>query len=421
VPSRAHLVVALVLLGGAAGLGVAALRPSAPPPAVAEPAASAPAKGPEHHHHVPPGRSLPPPVTTVAESIERRAAGPSADGALTTLTVTTPPFEITRRYKSMEGPYATIPVRVDGAALPAGGKAPKRELWWWKGARIEMLDEHGAPLDQEFMCHANVDVDLDAGASLGLRRSTPRLVTLTQGELAFSLPEGRGLPVASDETWSLMFQVLNHNRDGVFRVKQRLVLTFVRDADRAAPIAAVEPYAGSIWVPLEEAAGEPYADEAACPCCAPPAVGVEAASNVRRFVDDAGFTLAGHWVVPPGRHTWSYPLVGGLGRPRPDKRIFATWTHVHPFATEVRLLAHDAGSCGAKVVTTTTIDSLTDGRVGLATIRSLSSAEGIPVPAAGSFEIAVAYDNPTGRAQDSMTSLGVYASADDFTRPAWAR
>jgi hypothetical protein len=360
-------------------------------------------------------------VTKSAESIERGAGGRGADGMLTTLTVTTPPFEINRRYKSMEGPYAMIDVRVDGSGT-ADGKAAKRELWWWKGARIEMLDEHGTPLDQEFMCHANVDADPAARAlSLGVRRSTPRLLTLTQGELAFSLPEGRGLPVASDETWTIMFQVLNHNRDGVFHVKQRLVLTFVRDADRTAPIAAVVPYAGSIWVPLEEAAEEPQGQQGACHCCAPPVLGVEAASNVRRFVDETGVTLAGHWVVPPGRRTWSYNFMGGLGRPQPDRRIYATWTHVHPFATEVRLLAHDATSCDEKLVTTTTIESLTDGRVGLANIHSFSSKEGAPVPAAGSFELEVAYDNPTGRDQDSMTSLGVYVGADDFTRPAWAR
>jgi hypothetical protein len=426
VSPRLRVTLLLALLGAvAAGGGVLVRFGLKPTPVVvsAEPPRP-PSTFPEA------ATSLSPPASTAPERVERATADAKRadqnvigreDGVVTMLTITTPVFEINRRYRSMEGPHAEYALRVDtGSTTPLPAS---RELLWWKGARIEILDEAGKPLDQEFMCHLNIDVDPKARAgTLGTASTSRRILTLTQGEISFALAKGRGLPVASDETWSYMFQVLNHNRDGAFRVKQRLTLYFVRDVDAFAPIDPVDAYAASVWVPLDKPTDKTRAfDLETCHCCAPLGRGLEATNSLMggHLVDDAGRTLVGHWVVPPGKSTWSYPIRSYVTPNDQERSLYATWTHVHPFATEVRLVAHKPG-CAPKVVARSTVESLHDERIGLASIRSFASAEGETVPAGAALELAVDYDNTTGRAQDSMTSLGMHFGIEGWKRPAWA-
>ena len=421
--ARRRIALLLGLLAAIAGGGSALVRWLVKPPpfviAIKEPPKS---KGDFPSM----GHALSPPSSTAPERVARTSVDAQhadeavigrEDGMVTMVTITTPVFEITKRYRSMEGPHGDYAIRVD-----SGGPAPPRELWWWKGARIEILDEDGHPLSQEFMCHLNIDVDPRARRALVGLDGTKRILTLTQGELSFALPRGRGLPVASDETWSFMFQVLNHNRDGVFRVRQRLTLFFVRDADAFAPIDAVNAYAASVWVPLDKPTDDSKSfDLAQCHCCAPLGRALEAPNGVSgmQMVDDVGRTLVGHWVVPPGKSTWSYPIHGYVPKSDKPRALYATWTHVHPFATSVRLVAHKPG-CAPRTVATSTVESLRDGRIGLASIRSFGSVEGEAIPAGATLEVAVDYDNTTGRAQDSMTSLGLHVGADEWKRPDWA-
>jgi hypothetical protein len=358
------------------------------------------------------------------------------EGLVTTVTVTTPTFDIKRRYRSMEGPYADYVVRIDGAAtapqsdrdredaaIAGEGYASVRELWWWKGAKIEVLDADDHPIGQEFMCHLNIDVSSQFRQSVvGLTPFSSRLLTLTQGELSFALPKGLAVPAASDETWSLMFQVLNHNRDGEFHVRQRLTLYFVRDADLFTPIEPATWTAASIWVPVDKSSPDALAfDKATCHCCAPLTRGLEATNNVSggRSVDGAGRVIVGHWTVPPGTSTWSYPARLGTSFIQKNQKLHATWTHLHPFATEVRLSAHKPG-CAPEVVARTSIESLRDGRVGLVKVKSFASEQGADLPEGASYELAVDYDNTSGRPQDSMTSVGLFVTAESWKRPDWA-
>jgi hypothetical protein len=433
VTRRAWILVAALCVIGAVGALVLRVVLVPKPFAVVQ---TEPARRPVESHA--PGRTLRPPANHAPESVVRAVLGPKTtpvelpgarEGTVTTLTITTPVFEIDRPYRSMEGPHAEYDVRVDAGGKragpadggPAAGADPP-ELLWWKGARIEVLDEGGAPLGQEFMCHLNVNVDPKArGRLLGLEPGSARMLTLTQGELSFALPRGHAVPVSSTESWNFMFQVLNHNRQGRFRVKQRLTLYFVRDADLFAPIDPLTWFAGSLWVPLDRSNDDARTlDDKACHCCVPLGRGLEATNNVMagRLVDEAGRTLVGHWVVPPGTSTWAYPLTRHVPIPSKDLRLYATWTHVHPFAKEVRLVAHAPG-CAPRIVTRSAIES-EEAIVGLRAIHSLASSEGEVLPAGATFELAVDYDNTSGRAQDSMTSLGMFVGADDWKRPLWA-
>jgi hypothetical protein len=205
-------------------------------------------------------------------------------------------------------------------------------------------------------------------------------------------------------------------------VKQRLTVYFVRDADLFVPIEATSWQAMSIWVPVDKSSPDALAfDKSTCHCCTPLARGLEATNNVSggRSVDGAGRVIVGHWTVPPGTSTWTYPARVPKDFPRKGQRLHATWTHLHPFATEARLSAHKPG-CAPTVVTRSVIESLRDGRVGLVSVKSLASDEGVELPEGAAYELAVDYDNTSGRPQDSMTSVGMFVNDETWKRPDWA-
>jgi hypothetical protein len=365
-------------------------------------------------------------LRTLPPSRAPGAAPPGAkDGLVTTLEITTDTFEIAKRYRSMEGPHADYALRVDGSLTADAGAHP-RELWWWKGATIELFDEHDHPLGQEFMCHMNIDLDPKARDAEfpSTKTNLGRLLTLTQGEPRFELPAGWGVPVASDEVWNMVFQVLNHNRDGVFHVKQRLTLYFVRDADLFAPIDPLTWHGSFVWASVSKSDPDALAwDEQQCHCCSPlgPRT-LEATNNVGvgHATDPQGRVIVGHWTVPPGKNTWSFPLARSAPEFAPKgERMFATWTHVHPFATEVRLVAHEPG-CAPKVVARSAVESQQGGLIGLKRIDSPTFADGAPLPTGAAYELAVDYDNTSGRPQDSMTSFAFFVDDRAWRRPGWA-
>ncbi len=423
----AAILVALTILAGATWY-LGRQRPPASPEFAAVPMSSAARAKKEALAAMPAGRALGKRANEAPESMKFGQGTPEAntapgheDGLVSTLTVTTPAFTIEKRYRSMEGPFAEYAVRVDGKPATAPGA---RELWWWKGARIEILDDGGAVLDQEFMCHLNIDVDVPFRTKeIGQVPGTSRLLTLTQGETSFGLPAGRGVPVASDEAWKIMFQVLNHNRDGRFMVKQRLTLFFIRDIDLFRPLDSTAFHAASIWIPVDRSSEDALRfDAESCHCCTPLGRALEAPNSIvqARKADEFGRVLVGHWTVPPGKATWTYPFSRSAPTFDPrGKRLYATWTHLHPFATEARLSALKPG-CDPVVVTRSQVESLRDGRTGLVRIQSFSDPEGIPLPEGADYEVAVDYDNTSGRAQDSMTSLGIFVDDTAWKRPGWA-
>ena len=83
--------------------------------------------------------------TSSADSPELREA---------TKTVLSEVYTIDRKYRSMMGPYSTQKVK-----LGDGGE----ELVWITGDRADMVAADGeSRLAQDFMCHSNLDIDVDA-------------------------------------------------------------------------------------------------------------------------------------------------------------------------------------------------------------------------------------------------------------------
>lgn len=396
------------------------------------------------------------------------------EGRASVATITVGPFDLHRSYRSMEGPYtwqqfrvadlvqskhvelpestvifiegnpqaqpamsasATEPPAMGGAGGPTGAGSKKpiglvdtkgrpRELYWFKGMKLIVLDEQDKPLPTaEFICHLNLDVD-----PRFRRRVFPnsehgpqtRLMTLTQGQTSFYFPEGFAVPVASDELWALTFQAANRNPKGHRRVKQFCTMEFIRDSDLKKPMKALNWYNPFIAVAVGKDAQQ-VAQHSHGPSCLGVMTGNGADNSVSgsTFKDKQGHLYSGHWAVPPGQYTYTWPVTDEreMGFSSRDKKIHAVWSHVHPLCSESSLVACNGGE--RKKIFTAKIKTKTDGGLELLHIENILSKKGIFMPGSAKYQVEATYNNTTDKTQDSMVSLGIFFEDEGFKKPNW--
>jgi len=392
------------------------------------------------------------------------------EGPLTKVVVEAGPFDIHRHYLSMEGPWTrgeftpkemlaskniNLPEGMieyiengSGAASMMGAaakpaeetgpnhakpeglvKVPKlpRELYWFKGVKLEVLDENGKVLPTaEFICHWNLDVDpayRNKVFTEGHKCVNPRLSSISQGETLQILPPGFGCPVASDEPWALSFQAANRTTDTHRRVKHRCTLYFIRDKDLVYPIKALYWYVPYTCVVVDKNMPDlSTVQKKSCPLCVGTSDGVDAPNDRAGgvFPDNLGRKLSGHWVIPPGVHTYR-DVIGNerdAGFCKGNPIIRAAWTHVHPLCTRLSLV--ESSQDKRTVVLST--DCRTKIKPGLQIMHLgwLTPKGGVRLNESSNYELEVTYDNVLNKAVDSMASMGIYMQDDTFARPKWA-
>src|SRR5262249_13386986 len=152
-------------------------------------------------------------------------------------------------------------------------------------------------------------------------------------------PAGFGVPIASNETWSFLFQTSNQNCDRPLKLKQRLTLDFISDHDLIRPITALTWVVPQVEVIVDKFSPALVAKEKTeYPLCIGEERGVDASypANSSIHTDDYGRKTSRHWFVPPGKSTWTTIFRDRqLGKRR--KIAHAAWSHVHPFCTSVSL------------------------------------------------------------------------------------
>ena len=377
------------------------------------------------------------------------------------------PFDLHRRYRSMEGPYLNKRVRIGDliasikvvapesmivfiegkdpnalGALPSmnatgptsdgglegvvSGDRSKRELYWLKGVKIQVLDENDKPLDSgEFICHLNVDVDPKIRKTdFPEMEDSPssRVITLTQGQTEFNFPPGFGVPVASKENWMFTFQAANRTTDKHRRVKQLLTLSLIKDSELVEPIKALSWFAPYIKVVVDRDTPEAAeAEHKMGPGCLGTVSGVTAPNSVPGAIltDSLGRRLSGHWVVPPGVHAYASPInqEWDPGFASKKRRIHAVWSHVHPLCTEVSL--GECGSADTPDLFKVSVQTKTEGGLELKHIDNIISKEGLVMQPGKQYQVKAKYDNTTGKPQDSMIVIGVFYADEKFARPDW--
>jgi cyclophilin family peptidyl-prolyl cis-trans isomerase len=352
-------------------------------------------------------------VITVLVSLGFASAiAPAAQAQTRTRVILSPVYDIDRKYKSMEGPQSTEKVYVwDG---------PETELLWIVGVRTEMVGPDGeTPLPAELMCHVNLDYDAAAHRALFAwqKSVSTRILTLSQGQLSARFPDGFGLPLLSSEPLSLTTQVLNHNIENArLKVRHRVTVDFIRDRELAQPLQPLFNAGIYGMVSLAKAADldalKPTSPvvhgEGGCL----PGTRAPNAMSGSDHTDAQGTVWTGHWVVPPGRQVTRTDVTGLLGLPF-DTTLHHAAVHLHPFAESLELLDAQSGQ--------TLFRSQARGPaqgVGLVSVDSFSSREGIALRRDGKYELVAVYNNTSGAPQDSMAVLYLGLRDQEFRPPA---
>ncbi len=316
-------------------------------------------------------------------------------------------YDVDKLYKSMRGPYSTQKVSIEESLFP--------ELLWIVGYEARMVAADGStPLSQEFMCHSNLDLDIDNHRQLfGWTKTTAaRIFTLSQGQFEIDFPEGFGVPILSTEKLDLTTQVLNHNRpDEKFQVRHHVTIRYVRDRELKEPMRPLFPSAAAGLVSLDGERGFFATEEPEEGVHGPGCLPGENASA--RVIEDAqGRTFAGHWVVKPGHEVNRTNVTRWINLPF-DTTLHYIAVHLHPFAESLTLRDLTTGETLFK-----SHARPPEAGIGLAHVDYFSSAEGIPLYATHEYEIVSVYDNTSGVDQDSMAVMYFYLLDQEYRRPA---
>jgi cyclophilin family peptidyl-prolyl cis-trans isomerase len=403
-------------------------------------------------------------VSAIARNHDEKQSFDFSEGTVSKAVITAGPFDLHRKYRSMEGPYISYDFKVgdiieskeislpeglvvfveNGGAAPSmagGGSAQTnstevkglvhsdlshRTLLWLKGVKLEVLDENDKVLPTaEFICHWNLDVKPNFRNEVfkeGEKCASVRLATVTQGQTEITFPQGFAVPVSSDETWNAVFQAANRTTNDHRRVKHRCTFYFIKDQDLVYPVTALAWQVPWIHVIIDKnnvkAAEEVKSN---CPSCLGISVGVNAPNNTSNgvFTDSKGQRVSGHWVIPPGTHTYTGVIdeefePGFAAKPR---IVHTIWSHVHPLCSNLSLY-ECAGDTRKKL---TSVGVKTDTKHGLEIkhIENWSSEKGIILPAKENYELEITYKNTTGVPQDSMAATGIFFEDPTFARPEW--
>ncbi len=378
----------------------------------------------------------------------------SPDGPVQEVKITVGPFDIHRKYRSMEGPYISETLRVSdmlaskqisvgesqvkfveqgskpSMMASADHSAPisnvihstePKQLIWAKGVKLIVLDENDKPLPTaEFICHFNVDVDPRNTVFPEVHTGSSRLFTLTQGQTDFRFPEGYGVPLSSSEFLHLTFQAANRTTSEHRRLKHLCTLDFIKDSDLKKPLKPLSWYTPYVAVVLDKKSAD---DDLGThgPNCMVMSTGENAPNAVPGSIvnDSKDRKMTGHWKVPPGVHPYTSPISEerDYGFASEDRIVHAVWTHVHPLCKQVSLMICD----GVKKTPLWTVDikTKTDHGLEIANIGDLYFKEGVLLPKGKHFEIDSVYDNVTKDTHDSMVSQGIFFEDHKFVKPNW--
>jgi hypothetical protein len=317
-------------------------------------------------------------------------------------------YLVDRKYKSMLGPESTQPVFLMQADPP--------RLLWVTGFKAVMVGPDGeTPASQEFMCHSNLDLNMNLHRRLfGLSRDLPnRIFTLSQGQQEVRFPEGFGIPVLSSEPFRLTTQILNHNLDNPnLQVRHKVTIDFVQDQDLEAPLKPLFQLAATGMVLVD--GKDPYFGvsdpnaEVHGPGCL---VGTSAQETGYLMTDEQGRRFSGHWTVKPGRQVNHSNVTRNMKLPF-DTTVHYIAVHLHPFAESLELRDLTAG----RTIYRSQVKP-TPGKVGIDHVDYFSSVEGIPLYKDHEYELISVYDNTSGEDQDSMAVMYLYLRDPEFRRP----
>ena len=329
------------------------------------------------------------------------------------LTLLSAGYRLDRIYKSMEGPSSSHP----GLHLPAEAND---EFTWLTGIDTEVVDaESTEKISSEFLCHANLTFDQAKGKPANYNQQLGnqthldwRIFSIVPGRFSIHLPEGFGVPIPKGAVLDYFTMSLNQNRQGhVVNARMKTQVHAVSASDPSAPTKALFRRALYLLQPQSHRVENNSATTMKIPqhvgagCADFCSVNASAASTVGKSGE--GQTL--HWLVPPGKHTYTTSLGPQLALPFDTTIHYATF-HIHHYGKSMKLRDRTTG----KDLLDLRSRDLPD-RIGVAEVDEMKSVEGVPISSTGDYELVVEYDNTSDKDIDAMGILYLYMLEENFT------
>lgn len=332
-----------------------------------------------------------------------------------TYQVASPLFEIDRIYRSMEGPLAAKEFYLAPNLLALACEVMAPELLWITGYKVELLDEHGKPMPDEFMCHNNVNLGRNNVLPWYTRTmgTDKRLFTLTEGHTELHLPAGFGIPVLSDQALRVDFQVLNHNLEAAsLKIRQVVTLFYRKDAECGGKMKALYQQAvfvtkqvsgapGGYDEPVSAAAGALQAGGIGSgrPCCNRTLYDSLVYDPYRDSYDRK---YTGHWVIADTAEELKTDVTRMLAL-RQDCRAHFFSSHVHPFCEQLQFSDETTGES----IYTAEIENFSR-KIGVASIPFKASAEGIRLYKDHRYALKCRYDKKYPGRHTAMATMFIY-------------
>lgn len=336
-------------------------------------------------------------------------------------------YHIDRMYQSMEGPAGNQP----GIKLSPG--RGNDEVLYVTGVRSEVIAaDSEAVISPEFFCHANLTLSPDSTTpavhNAGFaepKHMDWRLVTLAPGCMALRLPEGFGVPVKNGTLLDYYTMALNQNQgvpEQTVRIRSRIDYT-TAGATRALFRRAVyvhQQYRQASGEKVKADSGVHVGAKCGLSCdrnllstnpslfidlslpTHPGAMCCVANASSGGVVPQFGADNTVHWMVPPGKHSYTTDVSTQFDLPFDADAHYITG-HLHPYGKRMRLLEKET----QRVVFEITSEDFKD-KVGVQKMSDIVSKAGVPLRKEGRYELVADYDNTTTSPIDAMAIMYIY-------------
>ena len=308
-----------------------------------------------------------------------------------TISLITPTLVIDNIYKSMEGPKAMTPFQVDPT---------KSDLIWLTSFKTAAVSTNEVDqLSNDYVCHTNVDFYENEHFSKWqlndrIGQQYPRLATLSNGIESYQFPDGFGFPVFTNENLFLITQSLNHNiKSESFSIKHEVTLGYKLNNPAMKPLMERTAF---VMLPYNDHQMFDVPHQNDADMCIP----VDTKNH--SYVDDEGHHLSGHWVIFPGKATYSSDVTKQLLLTDSTTVHFMV-AHLHPFAESLSLIDKTIDS----TLFTSTAENYAE-KIGLTKVSSFSSETGLTLYPDHQYELVLKTNNTSGVDQDMMASMFMF-------------
>ncbi|MEY8847265.1 hypothetical protein AB9K26_00495 [Psychroserpens sp. XS_ASV72] len=309
----------------------------------------------------------------------------------TAIRLVTPTLVIDNIYKSMEGPKVTRSFRLDDS---------RSDLIYITSFQTKSLSTNEVDqLSNDYICHTNIDFyDGEHYSKWNLSHRIgeqyPRLTSMSHGIEAYEFPKGFGFPVFTDENLFLSTQSLNHNIVGdPFTIKHGVTIGFKEFDNDLKPLMSKTTF---IMLPYDS--DNPFEG----PTDNNPNMCLPVETKNHSYVNADGTSLSGHWVIFPGKATYSYDITEQLHL-KDSTTLHAAATHLHPFAESLSLRNKTKDS----TLFTALAENYKD-KIGLKSVSYFSTEEGIMLYPDQDYELVLKTNNTTYVNQDMMASMFLF-------------